>query len=86
MDTATQILVIITSSVLVVFLILAIIATVYFIKLMKVVRQIAEHAENVAESMQSAADTFKKTATPLAFLKVLGNIVEHASRARRKGE
>ena len=61
-----------------------IVAMVYVIKIMKQVKQITEHAENVADSMESAASAFQKTATPLAILKLVGNIVEHAARGRRK--
>ena len=84
MDTASEILVIIVSAVLAVFLVVAIIALVAIIKLVKQVKQITAHAENVAESMESAASAFQKTATPLAFLKIIGNIVEHAGRARKR--
>ena len=84
MNTAAEVLLIIVSAVLSIFLIVAIIAMVYVIKIAKQVRQITDHAENVAESMEAAASTFKKTATPLAFLKIVGSIVENASRARKR--
>jgi len=84
MNTAAEVLLIIVSSVLAVFLIVAIIAMVYVIKIGKQVKHITEHAENVAESMESAANTFKKTATPLAFLKIVGSIVEGATRSRKR--
>ncbi len=84
MDTAAEILVIIVSAVLAVFLVVAIIAMVYVIKIGKQVKHITGHAENVAESMESAANTFKRTATPLAFLKIVGGIVENATRSRKR--
>lgn len=83
MDTATQILVIITSSVLVVFLVISIIALVYFIKLIKQLRRVAEHAENVVDTVEAAATTMHKAASPLAFLKLISNIVDQASRIRK---
>jgi uncharacterized membrane protein len=84
MNTAAEVLLIIVSAVLAIFLIFAIIALVYIIKIAKRVNAITQHAENVAESMESAAYTFKRAASPLAFLKIVGSIVENASRSRRK--
>jgi len=84
MSTAAEILVIIVSAILAIFLIVAIIATVYIIKIAKRVRNITAHAENVADSMEDAASAFRRTATPLAFLRLISNIVEHASHGRKK--
>jgi biopolymer transport protein ExbB/TolQ len=83
MDTATQILVIITSSVLIVFLIFSIVTLVYFIKLIKQLRRVTEHAENVVDSVEAAASTMQRAASPLAFLKLISNIVDQASRLRK---
>lgn len=53
---------------------------------MKQVRRITERAENVADSVEAAAAAFERTASPLAVLKVIGNIVEQATKFRnRKG-
>jgi len=49
----------------------------------KAAGQRLEH-NRLAESVESAADTFKKTATPLAILKVVGGMFDQASRGRRK--
>jgi hypothetical protein len=84
MDTASEVLVIIVSSVLVIFLVAAIVATIYAIKVMKQVRTIVAQAESVVDSVEAAASTFQKAASPLALLKVVGNIVEQANRIRRK--
>jgi len=84
MNTASEILVIIVSVALAIFLTVLVVALLYTIKIMKQIKQITEHAENVAGSMESAAEAFKKTATPLAVLKLVGNIMEHAGRMRRK--
>ena len=54
------------------------------IKIAKRVRNTTTHAENVADSMEDAAYAFRKTATPLAFLRLVSNIVEHTSRGRKK--
>jgi len=84
MDTTAEVLLIIVSTVLSVFLLLAMVALIFFIRVMRQVKQITERAENVAETMESAAYTFQKSATPLAVLKLIGNIVEHAGRGRKR--
>lgn len=83
MDTATETLVVINSIVLIVFLILGIIALVYFIKLVKQLRRIADQAENVVDSVEAAANTFQKAASPVAFMKLLSNVVDQASKFRK---
>jgi len=84
MDSAAEALLIIVSATLSGFLIVGIIAVIYIIRIAKRVDRITEHAENVAESMESAAETFRRTATPIAFLKVVGNIVDSVTRSRKR--
>ena len=84
MDTASQVLLIIVSTVLSIFLIVSIIALVYTIKILKQVRRITFRAENVAESVEAAANTFEKAASPVAVLKIIGNIVDQASKMRKR--
>jgi sensor histidine kinase YesM len=84
MDSAAETLLIIVSSVLSVFLVVLIIAGIYFIKLLKQIRRLSDRAENVAESVESAAGAFEKAASPLAVLKIIGNIVEQTSRIRKR--
>lgn len=84
MDTAAEILVIIVSAVLAVFLIVLIVALVQGIKILKQVKKITARAENVADSMEAAAAAFERTASPLAVLKVIGNIVEQTTRIRKR--
>jgi len=82
-DTAVITLVVVSAA-LVVFLILFSIALGYFISILKQVKRITVRAENVADTVESAASTFEKAASPLAVLKVIGNIVESASKFKRK--
>jgi hypothetical protein len=84
MNTASEVLVIIVSSVLAIFLLVLIVALVYAVKILKVVRRITARAENVAGTMEAAASAFERTASPLAVLKVVANIVEQASRIRKR--
>jgi sensor histidine kinase YesM len=86
MDTAAQVLLIIVSATLTLFLLVLIIAFVYTIKILKQIRRITERAENVAGSVEAAAETFEKTASPLAVLKIVAGIVENVAKfSRRKG-
>jgi len=84
-DTAV-ITLIVVSAALVVFLLLLSIALGYFISILKQVKRITERAENVADTMESAAWTFQKAASPLAVLKIIGGIVEHAAGFKKKGK
>ena len=86
MDTAAEILVIIVSSVLAIFLLVLIIIAIYTVKILKQVRRITDRAENVAGSVEAAASAFERTASPLAMLKIISAIVKTASKAKsRKG-
>lgn len=84
MDTAALVLLIIVSSVLSLFLLVLIVALIYLIGILKQVKRITQHAENVADSMESAANIFERTASPLAVLKIIGDIVDKASRIRKR--
>jgi predicted PurR-regulated permease PerM len=84
MNTASETLLIIVSSVLSIFLVVLIIALVYIIKILKQVKRVTDRAENVADSVEAAAAVFEKTASPLAILKIVGNIIEQTTRIRRK--
>lgn len=85
MDTTAEVLLIVVSSVLSVFLILLIIALVFCISVMRRVKKIIDHAENVAGSVEAAASAFEKTATPLAVFKFISKIVAHAQKHNKRG-
>ena len=84
MDSAAEALLIVVSSALTVLLIVLIVALVYMISILRQVKRITERAENVVDSVESAAAAFEKTASPLAMLKVVGNIVDQVSKMKRK--
>lgn len=84
MNTASEVLVIIVSSILAIFLIVLIVASVYAVKVLKQVRRITERAENVAGTVEAAASTIGRAASPLAVLKIIGSIVEHSSKLRKR--
>jgi F0F1-type ATP synthase membrane subunit b/b' len=68
---AFQVLVVILSVTLAVFLVLAIIATTWLIKVLKNVNSITEKADRVAEDIEAAADNFKRNAGPVAAVQTL---------------
>jgi hypothetical protein len=84
MDTASEILLIIVSSILAIFLIILIAAVIYVVKILRQVRRIADRAENVAGSMEAAASALGRTATPLAVLKIIGKIMSQANKSRKR--
>lgn len=84
MDTAADVLLIIVSSVLAIFLVVLIVAVIYIVKILKQVRRLTERAENVAGSVEAAAGAFERAASPLAVLKIIGNIVEHTAKFRKR--
>lgn len=84
MDTAAYILVIINSVFLALFLLLAIVATVAVIKLVKQIRLAVDKAEDVIETAEEVADAFKNVGGPLAALKLVKNIVELVNKHSNK--
>lgn len=84
METATEILVIITSSVLVIFLIGAIFAVVLLIKLINKLRRLADKAESVVEAVESIGDAVKMANSPLRFSRMAQNFADIFKQAKSK--
>ncbi|HUS26447.1 MAG TPA: hypothetical protein VMY99_03805 [Nevskiaceae bacterium] len=80
MDDAEQILIIIISSFLGVFLILSIIFLVQMLRLVKTLRHIAQTAEKVIDSAESVGDVFRKAAGPLGFMRIVSAVADTVSR------
>lgn len=76
MDTASQLLLIIVSSVLSVFLIVGIVLLVKLIKIAKSVDHIVVKAEGFVDSAEAAAEVLRKSAGTLAFGKIVANIAD----------
>lgn len=85
MDGATEVLIIILSVTLTVFLLLGITLAVILIKLSKALQRIATKAEDVIDNVESAAASFSGVAGKLATGKFLANIVELVMK-KRKGK
>lgn len=75
MDLATQILVIIVSSVLTIFLVAGIVVSVLAAKLLKEIRQLITRAEQLADSAAQLGELFKDASGPLAIIKLIRNII-----------
>ena len=76
MNTAAEILLIIVSATLAVFLIAAVIALVKVNQILGDVRKIAQKAEKIADRAEAVGDFFQKTAGPAAIAKLVANVVE----------
>ncbi len=78
-------LVIVLSVVLIFFMLLGIALVLKLIQVVKTVQRITEQAEAVADKAEYISDFFKKSATPVALLKLVTNISEtFYKKARRK--
>ena len=84
MNGAEQILLIILSTFLAIFLLLGIVILVMTIKLMKQIRHITEKAENIADRAEAMSEFVGKTAGPVAFGKILLGIIESVREQTNK--
>lgn len=83
MDTVPEVLLIIVSAVLVIFLMAMIALAYYLITVMKDVKRISQRADNVASAIDSAAHAFEKSATPIALVKLAGAIFSRARKVHK---
>jgi hypothetical protein len=84
MTTTDTVLVITLTVLLSIFIILCIAAMAMTLKILAIVRRIVEKAEDVADSMESAAEVFRDTQGRLAFFKLVRNIIRMAQKRSRK--
>lgn len=71
---AFQVLVIILSVTLAIFLVLAIVATVYLIRFLQSANRISEKAEVIVENVEQATDNFARLAAPAAAAQAVMNM------------
>ena len=81
-----QALLIILSSFLALFLLLAIVATVKFIQVLNSLKRIAASAEHIADKAETLSDIFVAKPTPVAFGKFLSHIAESVFSSKKKGK
>jgi hypothetical protein len=82
--TAAEILVIILSVALAVFLVLGIILTVYLIVIAKKIRSVAETAERTAGQVENVVAFMRKAAGPAMLSKLVMDVVSRLSNRRGK--
>lgn len=87
MENTEEILVIILSITLAIFLVLAIIATRKLIEILNHLKSIAEKADNLATSAEQVGELFKNAAGPVAIGKLFSGIANTVFKDRKsKGE
>lgn len=84
--TVLEILVIILSVTLAVFLVVGIILLYNFIKISQTLRSIVTKADSVMDDVESAAEFFKKTSVPIGITSLLANIVSKVTGENKKGK
>lgn len=84
MDVATQILVIIVSSVLCIFLIVAIILGIYLIKLTSEIRKVAKSAQDAVSNIDRTIMGISKFTSPLFAAQMFSKYIKKFSKKRSK--
>lgn len=81
---AFEILVIILSVFLAIFLLLGIITLVYLVKFIKNIKEISDKAKTMVEDASSFASTMKKTAAPAAMARFVAEQVNNAKKKHKE--
>jgi hypothetical protein len=84
MTTTDQVLLIVVAALLSIFLLLLIGVMVGILKLIKALREMVAKAEEVADSVESAAEVLRDTSGPLAAFKLIRNIMKATQKGRRR--
>lgn len=86
MDTAEEILVVYLSTALAVFLVIAIIAGINAIKLLKTLQRVADKAENFATSAEAVGQVVKQTVGALSLSRFVKGISNFAHKQEKDKE
>lgn len=84
MDAAAEILVIIVSSVLAIFLIIGIILGIYLIKLSAEIRKIAKTAQNTVNHIDSAIVGVSRLASPVFVAELVNRYIKKFTKKGKK--
>ena len=71
-----QVLVVIVSATLTVFLIVSIIVLVKIIQVLNDVKRITKKAEHIADQAEAVVNFFQNSAVPVAIVKLISNIIQ----------
>ena len=83
MSSTDQTLVIILTVLLSIFLIICIAFVAGLVKLVSSLRRVSEKAEEVIDSVESAAEVLRDTSGKLAFFKLINNVIKMSSRSKK---
>ena len=83
METSDRVLLIILTSLLSLFFILLIALVIMGLKVAASAKRVVRKAEDVIDSVESAAEVLKDTGGPLAFFKLVRNIIKIVNRSRK---
>ncbi|OGL29358.1 hypothetical protein A3D14_01155 [Candidatus Saccharibacteria bacterium RIFCSPHIGHO2_02_FULL_47_12] len=87
MGTSEDVLVVILSTFLAIFLLLGIVALIKVIQLLNRLKHVAETAEQIADKAEAAGEFFQKAASRVAITRLIGNIVKTVkSRDDKEGK
>lgn len=83
MSTAAEILVIIVSSVLAIFLIISIILAIYLIKLTAEIRRLAKTAQNTVDHIDTAVVGVSKLTSPIFVAELVGKYIKKFTKGKK---
>lgn len=83
MNTAEQILVIVLATALAIFLVLAIVIATQVVRLLKVLREISEKAQEFVNSAESTAEMFKSTVGKLTVLRFAHSVIDMVTKHKK---
>ncbi len=83
MSSAAEILVIIVSSVLAIFLVVSIILGIYLIKLSIEIRRITRSAQKTVDHIESAASGFAKFISPVFVADIIGKVIKKYTKGSK---
>jgi hypothetical protein len=86
MDTAMQILVIIVSATLTLFLVVAIFALVYIIKIVKSLQRVTDKAEELVDKAEMVGELVGKAAGPVAIGRLITNVADTVFKKGKHGK
>jgi hypothetical protein len=86
MSSAAEVLVIILSIALSVFLVFATILAFYLIKLSAQIRKVTKSAEQTVDNIESVVSQATKVVTPMFFSEMINRLIKKFKKSNSKGE